>query len=675
MNYLRLDVPKEFYKDDSPALFLGDVKAVNILIGANNTRKSRFLRSLINQDFHLVVSAKPGLNDAMASYDKLFDDLKKANDAELTSPMVHFHFANTSNPDVQLLNLREFCGSKSVINVAQLMERTKNIFDTIIGVGIKNDVPALITMISQAKTAVVVLQSIYERAAKGLPDENKANIIDAGIPDVFFYNKVQYFDKYFKEKKMMLSKVRQFLDIVHDIEFEFSKTQRIFIPALRTSRMLSGVNDRDIFQDTILDQHFTKANPKIEIHTGLQLYKKILAAKNGTRKESKDFHAFETFLGRTFFQSDNLHIVARYSEKGERVIHISVTGELDDVPIQDLGDGIQGIINLLFPIFIAEEGAWVFIDEPENHLHPGYQRVFVQALSENEVIKEKKLRIFINTHSNHILSGGLFGKFTEIFVFRRRNAESSLISAFSGAEYSTLQLLGVINTSVLISNCTIWVEGVTDRFYLQAFLFAYLNSIEKTKFRPIEGYHFSFLEYGGKNILHYNFDHDLKTDDTGENPKKEIEAYFLNSNVFVLADSDFDKGKHSRFSSIERDNFAFQETKVPEIENLLPSKILEDFLIEEVKCDAEEVRLYLPLKKNDVKLGKALSGKFKYGKNFRKFEAPSGGTLRADYKKQLADFVHRKVIERKYTWKDFEQSTDLKRVVVAVYYFIKAKNL
>jgi len=43
-----------------------------------------------------------------------------------------------------------------------------------------------------------------------------------------------------------------------------------------------------------------------------------------------------------------------------------------DLPIEFT----SSIILLMFPIYTANENTWVFIDEPENHLHPGFQKIF-----------------------------------------------------------------------------------------------------------------------------------------------------------------------------------------------------------------------------------------------------------------------------------------------------------
>ncbi len=57
--------------------------------------------------------------------------------------------------------------------------------------------------------------------------------------------------------------------------------------------------------------------------TGLKLYEKMGLARNGIRKQRRDFIAFEKFIGQVFFQSDDLQIVSHQSVKPENR-HIKV---------------------------------------------------------------------------------------------------------------------------------------------------------------------------------------------------------------------------------------------------------------------------------------------------------------------------------------------------------------
>ncbi|NCD69939.1 AAA family ATPase [Mucilaginibacter agri] len=684
MRYLLFaDNNKEFFKGGLDAIFLEDIKDINIIIGSNNTRKSRFLRNIINQDFKVIIDGPENLNLAYHDSQTLFDDIAEPI---LSSKLIQLQFHSVSNPLKRFEYIKQYFGQNSQVDFFELRSSLTQINKALIATATEEQFAKLLDMIAQMYYTVDLLYTIYHSTVSNncvSISENTFTPTDIfGISYILGVEFSYYRIPDCESKCNKLKQIKDYLYTLLDIKFESCFKSIIYIPVLRTSRVLLGTKS-DIFLDTIVSQHFPNPSSKLSIETGLTLYEKIVFARSGPGSARKAFVAFEKFIGRTFFQSEEIEIVSKQSKgENDQNIIVSLPNELEDISIQNLGDGIQSIINLFFPIFTAEDGAWLFIDEPENHLHPGFQNIFMAAISENEYIRQKKLRFFINTHSNHILSKALLGPADcEIFVFSRRDERSSNIASFTGNEYNTLEALGVFNTSVLISNCTVWVEGITDRFYLQCFLYAYCDSQNVNAFRPEEGLHFSFIEYGGKNLIHYNFENQLKykrSDNDLEAPiisNDKIEAYFINSNVFLLADSDFNGEKHERYSKIDKNNFKYVQTEVPEIENMTPDRILRDYLIDEVKCNVEDVDKCFPIRNHKQKLGRYFKNKFKLGNGFRKFEAPSGGgTLNYSYKKGLANFVHARIMEREYKWEDLLVSPPLKNAIEELYDFIKSKN-
>ena len=105
------------------------------------------------------------------------------------------------------------------------------------------------------------------------------------------------------------------------------------------------------------------------------------------------------YLSNSFFEGKGIELVPRESTPG--VLHVRIGDNTDDEPIDQLGDGIQSIIAILYPIFTqlsTEKHNIVGIEEPEMNLHPGMQRQLIEAL--NEI---KHAQFFITTHSNHFL--------------------------------------------------------------------------------------------------------------------------------------------------------------------------------------------------------------------------------------------------------------------------------
>ena len=78
-----------------------------------------------------------------------------------------------------------------------------------------------------------------------------------------------------------------------------------------------------------------------------------------------------------------------------------------------------------------------------------------------------------------------------------------------------LKTLGVSPSSVFLANCTIWIEGITDRLYFVQYLKKYLEELKTTDedkwkdyLRFIDGYHYAFVDYQGSNLEHWDFEVD-----------------------------------------------------------------------------------------------------------------------------------------------------------------------
>jgi hypothetical protein len=686
MNYLRLqrdgNVSSEFYIDEIQANYLSDIKDLNIIVGANNTRKSRFIRNLINVEFKVLIESPTDLNKLMHEADILFEGI---SDKIKQDRFIRFSFTHSAEESELNQQLRAYfqrqINTKDQVALFDLEKLISEIRKAIASVALEDQITKLTDQFSQTSSVIGAIKDIVLNVKQtGQYSFDTPN--PSGIPGVQ-YNFMEFNQPHEPLINLelilnLLIKLDDWLTAIAELVIEpYHDSNLIYIPVLRASRKLEG-NKTTIFKDTLQKQYKLTENNKLSIETGLDLYEKIEAARNGHRARREDFAAFEKFLSDIFFQSRSIDMIAvKGSDISNSHVMISIEGDNDDIAIHDLGDGIQAVIILLLPIFTAKKGTWIFIDEPENNLHPGFQNILIRAISENPTITGKGLRFFINTHSNHILSEALLGSAeTEIFVFTRRDKDSTNISVFDGNGQHALEMLGVLNTSVLISNCTIWVEGITDRLYLRAFLKAYCQA-NKSKVEPIEGFQYSFIEYAGNNLIHYNFDPTKESDP--DRLDEQINTFFINSNVFLLADSDFNKqAKHSYYEQLDKNkvNFTFHQTGLPEIENLLPRSVLQAWLTNSIGCEAAEIETVLNELKPTQKLGTSFHDKFTLkGSSKRKFmNEGDGGTLVSRYKNDLADFVHKSVSNGTITWHQLKESEMLEKLVIKLFNFINDKN-
>jgi hypothetical protein len=226
----------------------------------------------------------------------------------------------------------------------------------------------------------------------------------------------------------------------------------------------------------------------------------------------------------------------------------------------------------------------------------------------------------------------------------------------------------VLNTSTLISNCSVWVEGVTDRLYIRAFLAAYLKT--RDDFQPIEGLNYSFIEYAGNNLVHYLFENN----DT-KSTQELISAFFINSRIFLISDTDTGKTeKHQRYQKQQSDRFHYEQTDYPEIENILPEPLLRNFLKEKLKIDQMKLDSIFSTSYQNTKLGKFFSTKFAKLGIQTVISAKTGGTLSSPYKSMLAEYTYQQVLKGVLTWETLTMSPPIKRITENLYEFITKSN-
>ncbi|WP_428069027.1 AAA family ATPase [Chryseobacterium gambrini] len=375
----------------------------------------------------------------------------------------------------------------------------------------------------------------------------------------------------------------------------FSESKKVFIPTLRTAHSIFQKKEgtqyskisNDIYKDTIVKSYGLK-NENIEIFTGLDLYYQIVNIRNDVKDKRESFERFEEFLSKNFFNKKKIEIVAKFNiyDKHEgkdesELINVYIDGTSND--LHDLGDGIQALFILMYKIYTCENKSIVFIDEPEINLHPGMQRLFLEQITNNDYLKEKDLTYFISTHSNHFLDLTIEKDNISIFLFNKAEKDKFIIKNVNHGDNSALQYLGVTNSSVFLANCSIWVEGISDRNYLKAFLKAYCKSFDLPY--PKEDIEFAFIEYAGSNIDHYNFD-DVEL-------KEKINAFSINNRIFLISDYDgsYKNEKHKVYEELSKsnNNFEYQTTKdYKEIENILPFKVWDKILIN--FCDKRKLR-------------------------------------------------------------------------------------
>lgn len=358
------------------------------------------------------------------------------------------------------------------------------------------------------------------------------------------------------------------------------KYHKIYIPTVRTLRVYNNSNELEL--KTREEYDFRKIddaeNQEIEsnviIQNGQNIYEQILHLRNSTHIEETKLKDFQTFLSNNFFDNQPVSFITNAKEK---VLYIKVGNEQEQ-PIHNLGDGLQMIILLTFPFFNYNQGI-IAIEEPELFLHPALQKKLIQILS--RFSKSDNFLVLIVTHSNHIIDYSAHESRASVFSIKKKgnsginHLPSFTLENISYGDNSVLDLIGANKSSVFLSNCSIWVEGVTDKKYLSSYIEKYLTtSLCKPKFKHLsnikEGLHYIFIYSAGDNIIHLDFNESTLI----EEMKNKVLIKYLCGRSMVIIDDDDNKNTE-RKNKLEKElGLRLLLLPVNEIENLLAPEVI-----------------------------------------------------------------------------------------------------
>ena len=345
---------------------------------------------------------------------------------------------------------------------------------------------------------------------------------------------------------------------------------RFYIPILRGLRPL--VQDSDAYKKRTINDYF-QAKSENYVITGFDLYSLLVQYLLGTPENRKLVREYEKKLSTFFFDGKEVTLIPEF---GKDTVAVKI-GEEPQFPIFDLGDGLQQIIIITSHTFLNSDESLYFIEEPEIYLHPGLLRKLTYFLSE-----QTPHQFLMTTHSNHLFD--MADDRDDVSIQKVKKIESSdgevnfEISEVSQDKTLLLEL-GVKPSSVYLANCTLWVEGVTDRFYLRSILKRYLNELKNNDpdtyslyINYSENTHYSYVEYQGGVLSHWNFD----TVDVDNGDVAGLSAMSISSSTFLLADGDI-RDKGNRADSLQEQlGDQLYITAGKEIENYLPETILKD---------------------------------------------------------------------------------------------------
>lgn len=408
-----------------------------------------------------------------------------------------------------------------------------------------------------------------------------ANIFPrAKYKEVFKKNFDQIKLYHVKGKASFTKEIQSIIDNIEDNEQRtLSETEKKYIPTLRGMRPVTHTEDRQPYIERAQKDYFNNLK-KIDakkIITGENLYYEFKICLLGEPEQREIIRVYEEKLSQYFFDNKKVTLIPKHDQD---VVNIKI-GSDQQFPIYELGDGLQQAIILTYDSFIKtkdkdgnEEVHAFFIEEPELHMHAGMVRQLM-----NFYLNETKHYYFFTTHSNHLLD--MADESDQVIIQKFvKQPQKDDEKQFEFKIYrcdrdrDLLASLGVRPSSVYLANCTIWVEGITDRLYITKYMEKYLAELENSnevlykKYRRfMPNYHYTFVEYAGSNLVHWCFS-DNYADHLED---KGLSAKAVASEMLLIADGDI-QGKSDRVqvlkSELKKENYLILECK--ETENTLP---------------------------------------------------------------------------------------------------------
>ena len=523
--------------------WFNNLSKVNIFIGANNSGKSRFMRSIFYQDKDYELKFLP--NDVM------FDKFLKQSE----------EFKNSLQKRPNIIESTDQQRAKrdilQCLHEIEYIEESKRPYQDLINIYIETSE----TEIKQPMSYAYECNEIFKKFFEGIEfdyDLFRYNFYRIYIPSLrglippipaeyknkdelkgdLYAKRIK--NDYFQNEDNIITDVNEFLENAD--ENKNSQTEPLPIEKLLGKY-----------------QFF----PKHSIIAGLQFYEYVRNYLLGDLEQRQMIREYEKYLSETFFDNEKVVIIPKVNND---VLTVRI-GE-EEYKIYELGEGIQSIILITLPLFLYLDlsrqnntNILVFIEEPEIGLHPRLQRTLIETMIDKRF---ENYQFFFTTHSNHFIDQTLIDEDISVCLFNKEFDEENSkpdfnIYKINNEYWEVMEKLGAMPSSVLMSNCTILVEGTTDRDHFELYLNLYQKQLPKNKPRFKSGIHYSFLIAGGD---------EYKNTISSLNEIQKEKMYFI-------CDYDNKQKNEKRKEFLEKHSFDnYHVLSVTEVENLVSKDIV-----------------------------------------------------------------------------------------------------
>jgi len=245
------------------------------------------------------------------------------------------------------------------------------------------------------------------------------------------------------------------------------------------------------------------------------------------------------------------------------------------VSLSHTGSGLKTIILVLIFLYLTPSADkqklsnYVFgFEELENNLHPALLRRLLLFLRQKAI--EDNFIIFITTHSNVAIDLFSRDKNAQIIHVTHDSEKATVKTIKTYIENKgVLDDLDVRASDLLQSNGIVWVEGPSDRLYINRWISLLTDGMLQ------EGVHYQCVFYGGRLLAH------LSSEDPSFMSNDWVSVLRVNSNSVIVMDSDM-KNQHSDINrtknrikaEIDSMSGLAWVTQGREIENYIPSDVI-----------------------------------------------------------------------------------------------------
>lgn len=268
------------------------------------------------------------------------------------------------------------------------------------------------------------------------------------------------------------------------------------------------------------------------------------------------------------------------------------------VSLSNSGSGLKTVILVLINLLVIPEilnrkkSKFVFaFEELENNLHPSLLRNLLQFIE--TYTRTENAIVFFTTHSSTTLDVfGLSDEANIVHVTHDGEAAKTKSVTRHFDRLGVVSRLGARASDLLQANGIIWVEGPSDRIYLNR----WIEVLSEGSFQ--EGRHYQCVFYGGSLLARTQFKTPEDTD------AELVNLLQANPNIVVVCDGDRSgRGRHIK-SRVKRIRDEVKQipgahiwiTDAREIENYIPGRVLGLVLGRRYVVDPERYEKFFPRK-------------------------------------------------------------------------------